>query len=191
MNESNIKEAVFAGGCFWCMEAPFVLTPGVLKVKSGYTGGDKKFPTYEEVCTGSTGHYEAVKIWYDEAEVSYKNLLGVFIQSMNPTDPYGQFADRGSQYLGAIFYASDEEKQLANKLLSELDKSNIFESQVAIKLLPQTDFYEAEEYHQEYYKKNKLHYKAYRRGSGRAPFLEKIWTQDNINKLNEILSKLQ
>ena len=110
---------------------------------------------------------------------------------MNPTDPYGQFADRGSQYLGAIFYASDEEKQLATKLLSELDKSNIFESQVAIKLLPQADFYEAEEYHQEYYKKNKLHYKTYRRGSGRAPFLEKIWTQDNINKLNEILSKLQ
>ena len=189
MNDNNIKEAIFAGGCFWCMETPFLLTDGVVKVRSGYIGGEKKFPTYEEVSTGSTGHYEAVKIWYDETKVSYKYLLGIFFQSMNPTDPYGQFADRGSQYLGGIFYDNEIEKTIAVDLIKAIDESNIFDNPIAVHLIPNSEFYEAEEYHQEYHKKNKLHYKAYRQGSGRAPFLDKIWTEENKNKLNEIINK--
>ena len=140
MNDNNIKEAIFAGGCFWCMETPFLLTDGVVKVRSGYIGGEKKFPTYEEVSTGSTGHYEAVKIWYDETKVSYKYLLGIFFQSMNPTDPYGQFADRGSQYLGGIFYDNEIEKTIAVDLIKAIDESNIFDNPIAVILFQIANF---------------------------------------------------
>lgn len=188
---SNLKESVFAGGCFWCMEAPFVLTEGVETVKSGYTGGEKAYPTYEEVCTGATGHFEAIKIWYDPQKLDYAKLLWVFFQSIDPTDPYGQFADKGSQYEGAVFYNNEDERKTAEKFIDLLDKSGIFEKKISVKLLPASEFFEAEEYHQEYYKKNKTHYKAYRQGSGRGPFLEKIWNDTNKSILDDILQKVR
>lgn len=171
------RQAIFGGGCFWCMEPPFEALEGVHEVVSGYTGGEEVDPTYEQVSAGKTGHIEAVRVVYDPDTVSYEQLLDVFWRYIDPTDPGGQFADRGNHYKTAIFYETEEEKIMAEASKKALDQSNIFKLPVVTKILPAKPFYPAEEYHQDYYKKNVAHYQAYRTGSGRAGFLEKTWKQ--------------
>jgi peptide methionine sulfoxide reductase msrA/msrB len=176
--EMNLSKATFAGGCFWCTEADFEKLPGVVKVISGYAGGHKENPTYQEVSSGSTGHVEAVQVYYDPAKVTYEELLNYFWKHIDPTDPGGQFVDRGSQYRSVIFYANEEQKKLAEKSKEALEKSGKFTKPIATEIIKFTNFYEAEEYHQDYYKKNPLRYKFYRYNSGRDQFLEKVWGKD-------------
>ena len=175
----DLMVATFAGGCFWCMEYPFESLEGVYDVIPGYTGGVRKKPTYEEVSSGKTGHVEAVLISYNPEKISYKTLLDVFWQQIDPTDEGGQFADRGSHYQTAIFYHSDEQKKLAQFSKDELAKSGRFKQPIVTKLLEATDFYPAEQYHHDYYKKNPVHYQSYKRLSGRAGFLKETWPDKN------------
>ena len=172
---TSMRVATFAGGCFWCVEADFEKVPGVVKVVSGYTGGPKENPTYEEVSSGRTGHVEAVQVYYDPSRITYEGLLEVFWRHIDPTDPGGQFADRGSQYQSAIFYHDEEQKRLAEKSKETLNSSGKFTRPIVTEIVKFTRFYEAEGYHQDYYKKNPLRYSYYRHGSGRDPFLEKAW----------------
>ncbi|MDT2047635.1 peptide-methionine (S)-S-oxide reductase MsrA [Priestia flexa] len=175
MTQSNHQLATFAGGCFWCMVKPFDEQPGILKVVSGYTGGHTENPTYKEVCSETTGHYEAVQITFDPQVFSYEKLLELYWPQIDPTDPGGQFADRGDSYRTAIFYHTDEQKQLAEASKQQLEKSGRFSSPIVTQILPAKPFYEAEEYHQDYYKKNKFRYSMYRRGSGRDRFIKENW----------------
>jgi peptide methionine sulfoxide reductase msrA/msrB len=167
--------ATFAGGCFWCMQPPFDSLPGVAGVTVGYTGGTVKNPTYEQVCTGTTGHMEAVQVVYDPAKISYDKLLDVYWRSIDPTDAGGQFADRGRQYRTAIFYHTPEQKMLAERSKAALESSHQFNKPIVVAILPASDFYKAEEYHQKYYCKSPAHFKAYEKGSGREGFLELHW----------------
>ncbi|MFC1488347.1 peptide-methionine (S)-S-oxide reductase MsrA [Thermodesulfobacteriota bacterium] len=167
--------AVFAGGCFWCTESDFEKIDGVIEAISGYTGGQVDNPTYRQVSGGGTGHIEAVKVTYDPTRISYEKLLEVFWQHVDPTDPGGQFVDRGDQYRSAIFYASQTEKQLAEASMQRLAASGRFNKPIATDILPLGEFYPAEDYHQNYYKKNPIRYYWYRSGSGRDQFLEKTW----------------
>lgn len=171
--------ATFAGGCFWCMEPPFEKLPGVSAVISGYSGGDESNPTYEQVGGGRTGHTEAVDIVYDPARISYATLLEVYWRSMNPTDAGGQFADRGRQYRPALFPRNAEQKRLAEESKARLAAGGKFSSKpIVVEITPFKSFYAAEEYHQDYYKKDPERYHAYRKGSGRKGFLEKTWGKD-------------
>jgi peptide methionine sulfoxide reductase msrA/msrB len=172
---SNLHTATFAGGCFWCTQADFEKVPGVVKVVAGYTGGHQENPTYQEVSAGGTGHVEAVQVTYDPAKVSYKQLLDYFWRHVDPTDPNGQFVDQGPQYRSVIFYHDAEQKRLAEESKQELDKSERFTKPIVTEILPFTKFYPAEEYHQDYYKKNPLRYKFYRWNSGRDQFLARVW----------------
>lgn len=172
---SDYKLATFAGGCFWCMVPPFENLEGVLDIKSGYIGGNTQNPTYREVSTGKTGHYEAIQITYDPEKVTYVELLNIFWRQIDPTDAYGQFADEGSQYQTAIFYHDEEQKILAEESKEQLQREGVFEDLIVTKIIPATDFYPAEEYHQQYHIKNPEHYQMYKIGSGRAGFLKKIW----------------
>ncbi len=174
-DEDELEKATFAGGCFWCMEPPFVTLDGVEEVVAGYTGGEVEDPTYEEVSSGETGHYEAVDIYYDPDEISFSELLDVFWEHIDPTDPGGQFADRGSQYKTAIFYHDGEQKQLARESKSELENSGKFEKEIVTEILPAKEFYLAERYHQDYHRKNPERYQSYKKLSGRAKFLEENW----------------
>jgi len=168
--------ATFAGGCFWCMVKPFDQWPGIIQVISGYTGGDLPNPTYEQVCSDRTGHYEAVQITFDPAIISYEEILTVFWQSIDPTDAGGQFGDRGSSYQTAIFYHNEAQKTLAEETKKELQASGPFGGRpIVTPILPAKPFYPAETYHQDYYKKNPMHYQRYSIGSGRAGFLERHW----------------
>ncbi|QNF33012.1 peptide-methionine (S)-S-oxide reductase MsrA [Adhaeribacter swui] len=168
--------ATFAGGCFWCMVKPFDQWPGVIKVVSGYTGGHVENPTYEQVCSDLTGHYEAVQITFDPSLISYDEILTVFWQSIDPTDAGGQFGDRGSSYKTAIFYHSEEQKAAAEKSKEDLQQNGPFGGlPIVTPILPAKPFYPAENYHQDYYKKNPMHYQRYNVGSGRAGFLERHW----------------
>ncbi len=176
------KTAILGGGCFWCMEPPFEQLQGVLEVKAGYSGGDEKNPTYEQVSSGRTGHIESVRVVYDPAKVSFKELLDTFWRYVDPTDPGGQFADRGDHYKTAIFYSNDEEKRIAEQSRDELAASGIFNRPIATAIRPAKPFYPAEEYHQDYYKKNVAHYEAYKVGSGRAGFLERTWKDHPADK---------
>ena len=160
--DKALKVATFAGGCFWCTESDFEKTPGVVKVISGYTGGTKENPTYQEVSSGSTGHVEAVQVYYDPSKISYEGLLDAFWRHIDPTDPGGQFVDRGSQYRSVIFYHDEEQRRLAEKSKEALAKSGRFDKPIVTEIIKFTKFYEAEEYHQDYYKKNPLRYKFYR-----------------------------
>ncbi len=169
------KEAIFAGGCFWCMEKPFEKMDGVKEVISGYTGGHERNPTYNEVSAGTSGHYEAVKIVYDPSYVTYKDLLPIFWRQIDPTDAGGQFADRGPQYKTAIFYVDDEQKKLAEESKKELEGSGKFNKPIVTPILKAGEFYKAEEYHQDYYKTNPERYKRYRKGSGRDQYLKNTW----------------
>ncbi len=167
--------ATFAGGCFWCMQPAFDATPGVIKSTVGYTGGTLKNPTYQDICTGTTGHFEAIQVIYDPSKVSYPKLIDVFWHQIDPTDTDGQFADTGSQYKTAIFYHSPLQKSEAEKAKLALEKSGQFHKPIATALLPGTVFYAAEEEHQKYYQKRTLHYQLYKKGSGRANYIEKTW----------------
>lgn len=169
--------ATFAGGCFWCMEPPFHNLEGVEEVISGYTGGDVSYPSYNQVTSGSTGHYEAVRVIYNPNIVTYEELLETFWRNIDPTDSYGQFADRGSQYKTAIFYHDDEQKRLAQESKKELADSRKFSKPIRTEILEADDFFDAEEYHQDYYLKNPDHYNRYKEGSGRAGFLKKNWSE--------------
>lgn len=178
-NDQNLETATFAGGCFWCVESDFEKIDGVTTVVSGYTGGKTKNPTYEEVSAGGTGHVEAVQVHYDPQKVTYAELLDTFWRHVDPTDSGGQFVDRGSQYRTAIFYHSAEQKRMAEESKKELARSGVYNKPVVTEILEFSVFYEAEAYHQDYYKKNPLRYKYYRRGSGRDRFLRSIWADSN------------
>jgi len=171
----DLRQATFAGGCFWCMEPPFEKLPGVSKVISGYIGGKKENPKYKEVATGSTDHVEAIEIHYDSSAISYNDLLEVLWRNIDPTDGSGQFVDRGKQYRPAIFYHDKDQKKTAEKSKNKLEKSKRFKNKIEIKIIKATTFYAAEEYHQDFYKKNTVRYKIYRVGSGRDQFLKKYW----------------
>ncbi len=165
--------ATFAGGCFWCMVQPFAKLSGVRSVVAGYTGGHVASPTYEQVCSGRTGHYEAVQVSYDPDVVSYEKLLDVFWEQIDPTDPQGQFADKGSQYKTAIFYHDEQQRAAAEESRSALDRSGRYGRSIATQILPAVIFFPAEEYHQDYYKKNPEHYHRYKVGSGREGFIRR------------------
>ncbi|MCU7740074.1 peptide-methionine (S)-S-oxide reductase MsrA [Priestia sp. YIM B13446] len=167
--------ATFAGGCFWCMVKPFDEQPGIIKVVSGYTGGHKENPTYKEVCSETTGHYEAIQITFDPEVFPYEKLLELYWPQIDPTDAGGQFADRGDSYRTAIFYHNEHQKELAEESKQQLEASGRFSEPIATQILPAKPFYEAEEYHQGYYKKNKFRYAMYRRGSGRDRFIKENW----------------
>nr|WP_328585742.1 peptide-methionine (R)-S-oxide reductase MsrB [Rossellomorea aquimaris] len=180
---SDYAIATFAGGCFWCMEPPFEKLDGVYSVISGYTGGEEKNPTYDEVSSKQTGHVEAVQIQYDPDVITYEQLLKVFWRQIDPTDAGGQFVDRGPQYVSGIFYHSEEQKQQAEASKQELADSGRFDKDLVTEILPAKTFYKAEEYHQDYYKKNELSYKFYRNNSGRDDFLDEAWGADREIKL--------
>ncbi len=171
----GLAVATFAGGCFWCMEPPFETLNGVSSVTSGYTGGKEKDPSYKQVSSGQTSHVEAVQIEYDPAEISYAYLLEVFWRQINPTDDGGQFADRGKQYRTGIYVHDPQQRELAEASKQRLEESGVFKKPIVTQIMLAGSFYPAEEYHQDYYKKNPSHYKRYRRGSGREGFLEAVW----------------
>jgi len=173
--QNTLVKATFAGGCFWCMEQPFDKLPGVLSVTSGYTGGHKKNPTYEEVSAGGTGHAESVQVVYDPAKTSYEQLLNVFWHNVDPTVIDRQFCDVGHQYRSAIFYHTEEQRRQALKSKSALDKNKPFREQIVTEITRASEFFPAEEYHQHYYKKNPLRYKYYRNGCGRDKRLKELW----------------
>ena len=172
---SHYEQATFAGGCFWCMEPPFEILEGVIDVVSGYAGGRTENPTYEEVTSGRTGHVEAVQITYDPSKISYSELLDVLWGQIDPTDPHGQFADKGGQYRTVIFYHNEEQRRLAQKSRKALDASGRFKRPIVTEIVKFSNFYKAEDYHQDYYKKNPIRYKCYRFHSGRDQFLEEVW----------------
>lgn len=181
--------ASFAGGCFWCMVEPFDERPGIIKVISGYTGGFLPNPTYEQVCRGETGHVEAVQITYDPDILSYEDLLDMYWPLIDPTDPGGQFCDQGSSYKTAIFYHTLEQKEIAQASKQALADSGRFSKPIVTKILPATEFWPAEDYHQGFYKKNPTHYGNYRRSSGRDEFIQKSWGREK--GLKERLTKIQ
>jgi len=174
-SETNAKEAVFAGGCFWCMESLFQIVPGVIEATSGYTGGETSDPTYESVSTGTTGHFEAVRVTYDPSVVSYRELLDIYWRHIDPTDPGGQFHDRGTQYRTAIFIADDEQQVLAEQSKQALQDSGVFSSPIATMILPAETFYPAEAYHQDYFLKNAARFNAYSAATGRMAFVQRAW----------------
>ena len=169
------ETATFAGGCFWCMQPPYDKLPGIVSVTVGYTGGTVPSPTYQQVTTGRTGHYEAVQIVFDPSKMSYTKLLDVFWHNIDPTADNGQFADIGPQYRTAIFYHSDAQKKAAEKSKAALTDLGKFPGGVKTQILPAKPFYPAEEYHQGYYKKNPFRYEQYKYGSGRAGYLKRTW----------------
>lgn len=188
--ESNLEHATFAGGCFWCMVTPFEKKDGIIKVISGYMGGNKENPTYEEVCSHQTGHLEVVQITYDPNLISYDQLLDIYWQQIDPTDPGGQFHDRGESYQTAIFYHNEEQRQKAEASKKALTLSKRFQKPIVTLILPATTFYPAEEYHQKYHKKKPIQYALFRYSSGRDSFIKKNWSSPDP-KLKEKLTELQ
>src|SRR5699024_450939 len=184
--------ATFAGGCFWCMVDPFDERPGIFKVISGYTGGTVANPTYEQVSTHTTGHVEAVQITFDPTIMPYEQLVETFWQQIDPTDAGGQFNDRGESYKTAIFYHHEKQKEIAEASKQALSESGKFSKPIATKILPARRFYEAEEAHQDYYKKQPFHYQLYKKGSGREDFIKKHWTKKiDKDRLKEKLTPMQ
>jgi peptide methionine sulfoxide reductase msrA/msrB len=182
--EHNEKfgKATFAGGCFWCLVPPFELLDGVTDIKSGYTGGHVDKPGYRQVCAGNTGHYEAVQVIYNPEKITYRQLLDVFWQQIDPTDPEGQFYDRGQQYSTAIFYHDEDQRKAAEQSKDALEQSGKFNKPIVTNILNAADFFPAEEYHQEYHKKNPEHFQSYKLGSGRQAFIEKLWGKKGDDK---------
>lgn len=178
MEKNNLEKATFAGGCFWCMEPPFMDLDGVESVTSGYIGGHVNNPTYEQVCTGNTGHTEAVQIVYDPKKISYQKLLHIFWQNIDPTTVDKQFVDEGSQYRTGIFYHSDEQRRLAEESKEDLEAEDRFGAPIVTEITAATQFYPAEGYHQGYCKLRPMHYQMYRAGSGRDEYLDQVWGDD-------------
>ena len=175
MFNNKYESAIFAGGGGWCMVHPFDELPGIISVRSGYTGGLTPNPSYEQVSSGSTGHTEAVEILFDPNIISYKELVEIYWKQTDPTDALGQFADRGSSYRPVIFYNSEEQREIAELSREALDSSGRFDVPIVTEIEPAGPFYEAEEYHQDYYQKNSFHYNLYRQGSGRTSFIKENW----------------
>lgn len=183
--DKNIKYeiATLAGGCFWCIEAAFEKVAGVIDVVSGYSGGHVESPSYEEVTSGKTGHYEAVQVKFDPEKVSYAQVLSLLFKQIDPTDDSGSFADRGSQYRSAVFYHNDAQQKEAKALIEKINNSQRFKDRVATRVIVFKNFYKAESYHQDYHRKNSVQYGFYRSGSGRDQFIDKVWAKpDEINK---------
>jgi peptide methionine sulfoxide reductase msrA/msrB len=183
---AGYQTAVFAGGCFWCTESDFENVDGVIEAISGYTGGHVPNPTYKQVSNGGTGHVESVKVVFDSKKISYTELLEVFWRKVNPTDAGGQFVDRGSQYRSVIFYADEQQHQSAEASKKELAASGVFNKPIATEILPLGPFYPAEQYHQNYYKKNPIRYHWYRSRSGRDQFTEKIWANRPMKRKDKM-----
>ncbi|HSV96018.1 MAG TPA: peptide-methionine (R)-S-oxide reductase MsrB [Spirochaetota bacterium] len=177
-SRQNEETAIFAGGCFWCMVSPFEQMEGVKEVVSGYTGGELENPTYEDVTSGKSGHLEAVQIRFNPSKITYEKLLEIFWRQIDPTDSAGQFIDRGAQYRTAIFYHDAEQKRVAEKSRDELARSKRFGKPIVTEILPSIRFYPAEDYHQDYHKKNARRYKYYRHFSGRDLFIRSAWSRD-------------
>ncbi len=176
--DPQLAVATFAGGCFWCVEEYFEKVPGVVEVVSGYSGGAEENPTYQQVAGGETGHTEAVQIYFDPEVMTYDGLLQGLWRTANPTDADGQYVDRGRQYRPAVFYHDNAQKQAADAAVMALQASGRYEAPVVIEIVPFKAFYEAEAYHQDYYKKNPLRYKFYTFNSGRYQFIERVWGED-------------
>jgi len=189
----NIKKAMFAGGCFWCVEPPISALKGVMSVIPGYSGGHIKNPTYEQVCTGTTGHLEVIEVTYDEKEIGYGEILEVFWRQIDPTDEGGQFGDRGSQYKTAIFYYNNEQKQIAEESKKAIADLFNFEKPIATQILKAAEFFPAEEYHRKYYEKNPLRYNMYKEASGRSKYIKETWhtKKESEESLKERLTPLQ
>lgn len=175
MDKTPYEEAILAGGCFWCMEPPYRKLPGIIDVVSGYTGGEVPEPSYEQVCSGRTGHTEAIKVVFDPAQVSYAEILEVFWQQIDPTDPGGQFADRGNQYRSGIYPLNEKQRKIAEESKRKLSESGRFDAPIVTEIVRATAFYPAEGHHQDYARKNSFRYSLYRAGSGRDRFLDKVW----------------
>ena len=175
IDNKEIEKAVFAGGCFWCMQNPYDELKGVVSTAVGYTGGNKDNPTYEEVCAGNTGHAEAIEVLYDPLQISYTELLNVFWRNIDPTTLNRQFADAGTQYRTAIFYHNEEQKQSAESSKQEMVSSGNYNDPIVTEITPASAFYKAEDYHQKYYEKCPLKYKMYKSGSGREQYLEEMY----------------
>jgi peptide-methionine (S)-S-oxide reductase len=173
--DGTLSKAYFAGGCFWCMEEAFEKVEGVLSATSGYMGGTVASPSYEAVSAGQTGHAESVEVVYNPAKVSYQKLLDVFWHNVDPVTPNAQFCDHGSQYRSAIFFQTDEEKRASDVSKQAIDQSKRFIEPVVTQIVTASQFYPAEEYHQDYYKKNPVRYKFYKYNCGRAKRLEALW----------------
>lgn len=185
--------AILAGGCFWCMVKPFTSYEGVEKVVSGYIGGHKENPTYKEVCSGGTGHYEAVEITFDNEKIKFKEILDIFWKQIDPQDENGQFADRGSQYKTAIFYTSDKQKEEAQVSKKRIEDLYFNGKEIATGILEASHFYPAEDYHQNYSKTNSKHYSVYYKNSGRYNFVKAKWDRNNSdrNNLRKILKDIE
>jgi peptide-methionine (S)-S-oxide reductase len=169
------SKAIFAGGCFWCMEAPFDQVKGVTNVRVGYSGGKVTHPSYEQVSAGGTGHAESVEITFDPKLVSFDSLLSIFWKQVDPTTPNAQFCDHGSQYRSAIFYVGDDQRKDAEASRAKLEATGRFKSKIVTEITAAGPFYPAEDYHQHYYKKNPIRYRYYRKSCGRDAFLDKVW----------------
>ena len=176
--DAHLQQATFAGGCFWCVESDFEKLPGVVEAVSGYSGGDSQNPTYDQVAGGQTRHTETVRVYYDPERIGYEQLLQSFWRQIDPTDDRGQFVDRGKQYRPVIFYHNPAQQELAIRSRQQLIDSGRFSAPIKVVIQPLTDFYKAENYHQDYYKKNPGRYKTYRYGSGRDQFLARAWGED-------------
>jgi peptide methionine sulfoxide reductase msrA/msrB len=188
----QLEKATFAGGCFWCMVQPFDEQPGIKEIVSGYTGGHKENPTYEEVCSDTTGHYEAVQITFDPEVFPYEKLLELFWQQIDPTDEGGQFNDRGLSYRTAIFYHNEAQREMAEESKAQITSSGRFQKPIVTAILPASTFYRAEEKHQDYYKKNSFHYNLYKEGSGRARFIRENWKKTKSDEeLRKELTPIQ
>ena len=189
--DANKETAVFAGGCFWCVEASFEKVDGVIEAVSGYTGGHTENPTYKEVCSHGTGHLEAVEVTYDSNQISYNDLLEVFWRSFDPTDAGGSFHDRGESYTSAIFVANSQQRELAEDSKKRLMESSRFEDKIVTPIRDLDVFYAAEDYHQDYYHKNPSHYYAYRMASGRDRFIAGAWGDDKDYKVKKPMVEAQ
>jgi peptide-methionine (S)-S-oxide reductase len=172
---AGLAKAAFAGGCFWCMQGPYDSLPGVVSATVGYAGGEKASPTYHEVSSGGTGHLESIEIVYDPKKVTYEKLLDVFWHNVDPTNPYGQFCDNGSQYRTAIFFENDEQRKAGEASKKAIQDSGVLKRPIVTEIVKAGTFWKAEDYHQSYYKKNPIRYNLYRSGCGRDAKLKELW----------------
>lgn len=177
--DKTVAQAIFAGGCFWCMAPPFNELPGVIKTIAGYTGGNVKNPSYQQVSSGGTGHFEAIQVVYNPARMSYEKLLDVFWHNIDPTNEKGQFCDQGKQYRSAVFYRDAEQQRLAEQSKTALEKAKPFPEPIVTLILPATEFFPAEDYHQDYYRKNPIRYKFFRYLCGRDQRLKAVWKKND------------
>lgn len=177
-NEKKYEIALFAGGCFWCMVSPFDVLDGIIEVKSGYSGGHLENPTYKDVKSQTSGHYEVIRVTYDPGIIDYDKLLQAYWRQVDPTDDEGQFQDRGASYRTAIFYTTEKQRIKAEASKKAMDESKRFPGPIVTPILPAAKFYEAEEYHQDFYKKSPKEYKDDRKISGRDEFIQKYWGEE-------------